>query len=320
MITPLLPHLPALHDTLAQHLSWLSHDFITHNATFLQASRQQHATLLTREIAVEDDLRVLHEGDEGEIALFAEVLRWDSAFFGYPIARLHGAFFTQSPISPHDGNLEPALKAFVAYARQQGVRYLIASVFPEDLALIRAMSASGFTLIETRATYHRSLIDYAYPERFAVRPATPHDVDLLAKTAVSMVNPYDRFHADPFISEQEVARLMTEWVTNSVLNGFADITLVPDVHSPKALSTVKYHRDQWQAWGVALSQLVLGAVSPEFKGWYSKLTSEICYHLQGIGAEHIFIVTQNTNRAAIHSWEKLGFRYGRGEHIFRIIL
>jgi len=30
--------------------------------------------------------------------------------------------------------------------------------------------------------------------------------------------------------------------------------------------------------------------------------------------------TQITNKAVIRVWEKLGFLYGKGEHIFRILL
>jgi dTDP-4-amino-4,6-dideoxy-D-galactose acyltransferase len=113
---------------------------------------------------------------------------------------------------------------------------------------------------------------------------------------------------------------MERWVEASVVGGFADATIVPDVDAPEAFCTAKYHREHWAGWGCKLSQPVLSAVAPRHKGWYVKLISELDEHLRSVGAEHSFLITQITNNAVIRSWEKLGYGFGKGEHIFRKLL
>jgi len=102
--------------------------------------------------------------------------------------------------------------------------------------------------------------------------------------------------------------------------GFADATIVPDIDVPEAFCTIKYHRQSWAAWGLKLSQPVLSAVAPRHKGWYFKILSEVNEHLREIGAEHSYLATQVANNAVIRSWEKLGYQFGRGEHVFRKLL
>jgi ribosomal protein S18 acetylase RimI-like enzyme len=303
---------------LNAHLPFSPRDFVRRPASFVRADRADYVEQLTRDIDPADDLRFVYPGADAEIAVFAQRLPWDSRFFGYEVARLDGIY----PLAPYDftRDYSAAVAHLLEQARARGVRYLFAPVMPEDLAAIRALGAHRFQLIETRAVYHRSLADYSYPERYAVRLATAEDIPSLAVTARTMANAYDRFHADPYIQSTDADRMMEKWVEASILEGFADGVLVPDVANPKAFCTVKYHRDKWDKWGFRLGQPVFSAVAPEFQGWYIKIISELNYHLREIGAEHCYLITQVTNRAVLRVWEKLGFGYGRGELIFRIVL
>lgn len=317
-LTTLRPELDTLREFFTPRLPWTPHDFIFKSAQFMAADRAMQVEHFTRPISEENDLRTLYHDGDLSLALFAERLPWDSAFFGYDVARLHAVLPVDEPVARPMADYTPALKALVNAAQARGIKYLFASAYPEDLALIRGLCDAGFTLIETRATYHRSLTDYAYPERYAARPAVPADVPTLAEAARSMVNIYDRFHADPFIHPTDADRLMVRWVEASINEGFADVTIVPDAPNPAAFCTVKLHRDKWERWGLKLAQPVFSAVAPPFQGWYIKIISEINYYLKEAGAEHCYLITQATNRAVVRSWEKLGFSYGRGEHIFRI--
>jgi dTDP-4-amino-4,6-dideoxy-D-galactose acyltransferase len=306
---------------LAEHLPYAPHDFIFKSQHFLQADRSLRAEHLMRALPPEHDLRFVYDdAQEGEIGVFAEILPWDTAFFGYGIARLDAIQPLSLPaVRPH-ADLSASVRHLLTLAKDRGVRYLFAPVFPEDLSAIRALSANGFTLIETRVTYHRSLTDYQFAKRFPMRAATAEDIPSLGHIAATVSNQYDRFHADPFITPASADRLMHKWIEASVSEGFADIVLVPDTPQPGAFLTIKYHRDKWERWGLNLAQPILSAVSPEFQGTYLKLISEGNYHLQSIGASHCVLVTQITNRAVIRTWEKLGFSYGRSEHIFRVLL
>ena len=286
----------------------------------VEADRELQVQKLTASEGPDVDLCFIHTPRPGlETAVVARTLAWDSNFFGYTVARLDGVFPLHGQQASVDDH-RSAVTALLDRARAAGVTYLFAIVDPRDTGLLQALGELGFPTIETRVYYHRELDDYEYRKRFAVRAATPSDVPLLSAAARDTVNPFDRFHADPFVTRAQADRMMATWVEASIVSGFADITLVPDVEEPRAFCTVKYHRDKWDRWGLAVAQPVFSAVAPEFKGWYPKLISEVSYHLRAQGARHAFMTTQSTNSAVISTWESLGYRYGRSEHILRKVL
>ena len=260
----------------------------------------------------ERDLGVIEAG----YYVAAECLAWDSKFFGYEVARVNGIFQLDADAKAPSH----ALKQMLDRARDLSVRYLMAQVDARDLGSMRALTTLGFQLIETRVNYHRSLLDFTPQERYPTRLATEDDADALAHTAATRINPYDRFHADPFILPEQAYRMMRKWVENSVLHGFADATVVPDVAHPSAFCTAKLHRALWTTWKVKLSQPVFSAVSADFKGWYRKIVSEVSLYLRDEGAEHAYMTTQVTNNAVIRSWEHLGYRFGKCTHVLRILL
>lgn len=318
-LVPLRDEIDLVRNSLTDYLPWSPHDFIRKPVSFSASDKELYVESLTREIEEANDLRFIFRTRSLELALLAERLPWDSDFFGYEVARINAIFPIASEYSAV-ADYGEAIRVFIAKLKERGVRYVFMPVWPEDLATVRGVCVNGFVLIETRAYYHRSLKNYAYPQRFATRLATSADIPILGRAAQMMVNPYDRFHADPFIKKDDANRLMHKWIEASINEGFADVTLVPDAPAPTAFCTVKYHSDKWERWGLKLGQPVFSAVSPEFQGWYMRIISECNYHLAEIGAEYCFLVTQSTNRAVVRSWEKLGFSYGRSEHIFRLVL
>lgn len=269
-----------------------------------------------------DDLRFRFTRSDGiERWVLMERLTWDSEFFGRGMARLNAVIDPGTPATLRSDVTAStqAVQSALAEARARGIDYVFCPVSPNDLPSIRVLSGCGFELIETRCHYQRSLTT-SPTQRYAARIATPDDIPSLAHAARTMVNPYDRFHADPAVSEANANRLMEQWVEASITGGFADVTIVPDCDQPEAFCTAKYHREHWAGWGIKLSQPILSAVAPRHKGWYVKIISELDEHLRSIGAEHSFLVTQITNKAVIRSWEKLGYGFGKGEHIFRKLL
>jgi dTDP-4-amino-4,6-dideoxy-D-galactose acyltransferase len=283
----------------------------------VEADRAMLVDRLTQPLPPDADLRFVHEAGGTDVAVFARKLAWDSGFFGYGVARLDGIFSLTSGAAPVD--YHSAVTALIDLAAARDVTYLFAAVDARDLATLRALGDAGFALIETRLYYHRDLEHFAHDQRYAVRIATPEDVPLLSAAARDTINAYDRFHADPFITRTQADDMMCRWVEASVCEGFADVTFVPDAPQPKAFCTVRYHKDKWERWGLRLAQPVFSAVAPEFKGWYRKLISEITCHLIEQGAQHAFMTTQSTNSAVVWTWESLGYRYGKAEHILRKI-
>lgn len=272
------------------------------------------------DLAPEDDLRFAHGSGDQERWVLMERLAWDSRFFGRGMARLNEVLAArEAPATAAGTTAVPAIQAALDEARARGIDYVLATVDPRNLAMMRNMAATGFELIETRCHYHMPLAGPP-PVRYATRLAREDDVPSLARAARETVNHFDRFHADPAIEPADADRLMERWVEASVLEGFADATVVPAVEAPQAFCTAKYHREHWDGWKLRLAQPVLSAVAPVHRGWYVKIISELNEHLRSIGAEHSHLITQITNNAVIHCWEKLGYRFGKGEHVFRCLL
>lgn len=247
-----------------------------------------------------------------------EKLSWDSDFFGRRMARLN-AFVrpgVRAGLREESRSGIRALALVLDEVRRSGVDYILAPASPVDLYAIRVLAANGFDLIETRCHYHRALAT-STECRYGTRLAKPEDVPSLAQAASKMSNPFDRFHADISILEADADRMMERWVEASILGDFADVTVVPDEEAPEAFCTAKYHREHWSGWNLRLAQPVLSAVSERHRGWYVRIIADLDAHLRSIGAEHSFVITQITNNAVIRSWEKLGYQFGKGEHIFR---
>lgn len=273
---------------------------------------------LTRPIAPEYDLTFAAELDEvGPTAVFAEVLPWDTDFFGFKVARLNAMIPLSAPTYQVIPDMGIAVDKLIGLCKNRGVQYLFAPVDARDVAVARALTRRGFEIIESRLYGHRELIDFDPIDRYDVRLAMENDVEALSDVAESVVNPYDRFHADPVMAGEPANRIMREWVRASICDGFADGTMVPNVANPGAFLTIKDHQARWERWGKAIGQAPFGAVHQSFRGWYIKLISEICIYLREDGAEHFYMVSQATNNAVVRCWEKLGLRYGKNELIFR---
>ncbi len=313
---------PLPEDVATQVLSRLTfspHDFVP--GLSLPGDRQLYVAQATRTISSAHDLRFAFELPCGTtIAVLAEILPWDSEFFGVTTARLHGFHWLDGPAPTVSTDYRAAAAALCERARSAGVRYLLAQPDARESAVARGLGESGFALIETRLFYHRNLADFEWSDRHATRAAVASDVQGLGDVARKMVNPFDRFHVDPALDPKKVDELMRVWVENSILGGFADYTIVNDDPQPRAFCTAKFHRNAWPVWEKKLAQPVLSAVSPDLKGWYRRIIVELSYHLRDQGAEHAYMVTQATNKAVVHVWESLGYRFGRCENVFRRLL
>jgi dTDP-4-amino-4,6-dideoxy-D-galactose acyltransferase len=304
---------------LAKNIPWSPLDFI--KGISEEGDKSIFVDRITSELDQSNDLRFIYRlDDRDELAIFAEKLPWDSEFFGYGVGKINGIFPLSDPYYRPYADYTRGIDALIKLSKEKGIKYLFANVDSRDLALIQSMGKLGFSLIETRLAYQRDIRNYEYKERFPVRIAKEEDIESLGSAAITMVNMYDRFHSDPFISKKDADRLMYKWVEASIKEGFADITMVPDFKKPTAFVTVKFHKNNWGKWGIKIVQPILSAVGNEYKGWYRKIISEINYYSSGLGVEHCYVTTQVTNYGVLWVWETLGFHFGRCEHVFRIIL
>jgi len=239
-----------------------------------------------------------------------EFLTWDSEFFKMPTYKLNFILFDNK-------NYQNLLKAILVF-KEKIIKdnYIFIEIPSEDIYVIQALNESLFRLVETRMTYYLDLKKFEN-DRYNVREAVFDDIPNLKKVSSEMVNPFDRFHADVFF-DQAIADSFLGVFAQESIKGFADYVMVPnekDILSDSFL-TAKYYKNWWKEIDIKVSKMVLSAVSSKTnKGWYIKLISEMAYHLKEQGAEYALMHPASTNKAVIHSYEKLGCKLGKVTHI-----
>lgn len=239
-------------------------------------------------------------------------LPWDTDYFNINTYKLSYVLYSDTDF----GRLSEAVKKFKEQFFKPG-DYCFIEIPSEDILLIQALNLAGFRLVETRVTYYRGDLDKFNFERYAVRRATEADSANLMRVAREMRNDYDRFHADTIFRQQLADDFLSVYIQQS-LKGFADVVLTPNEPGLPSDSflTARYLKNTWEKYGINISKMVLSAVSSETnRGWYKKLISEMTYHLRDEGASYIFMNTQSTNRAVLHTWQSLGYNLGGTTHI-----
>ena len=251
--------------------------------------------------------------DQQEHLFIIRYLKWDSDYFKVPTFKIEAVLYGHSDFEV----LSEAFRMFHKDFFSGDSKYCFAELPSEDIVLLQAFGEVRFKLIETRATYYMSsLKDFNQP-RFKTRKGALEDIPNLKRVAREMRNDYDRMHADQAFDSRMADEYLATYIEES-LKGFSDVTMVPDEtdSSPDAFLTADYQKDQWESLGTKFSKMVLSAVcSKKCRGWYRKLISEMTYHLRDEGAECIFMHPSTSNRSVIHTYETLGYKFGRSSHI-----
>lgn len=262
---------------------------------------------------VDETVQTLQIDVLGEQHFFiVKFLKWDSDYFNLPTYKLLYVLYAHKDYKI----LKSATKIFVQDFFKKKGKYCFSEIPSEDIFTIQALNESGFKLVENRLTYYLDLKKYSY-ERYDVRSAVLEDIPNLKRVAREMRNDYDRFHAETVFDLSKADEFLATYIEESV-KGFSDFAMVPSTTGvpSDAFLTANYLFNDWDAIGEKVSKMVLSSVSSETcKGWYLKLISEMAYHLKSIGAEYAFMHPATTNRAVIHTYEKLGCKYGKCVHI-----
>lgn len=239
-------------------------------------------------------------------------LKWDSNYFEIPTYKLIAVLYDNCSHK----ELVQAVKKFIRIFFTGTLKYCFSEIPSEDIWTIQALNENGFKLVETRLTYFLDLLHFSN-ERYNTRQANIEDIENLKRVAREMRNIYDRFHSDPIFELSKADEFLSTYIEESI-KGFANYVMVPNQQgvSPDAFLTANYLKSEWDLIGQNISKMVLSAVSSETcKGWYIKLISEMAYHLKTMGSHYAFMHPATTNRAVIHSYEKLGCKYGKCIHV-----
>jgi dTDP-4-amino-4,6-dideoxy-D-galactose acyltransferase len=237
-------------------------------------------------------------------------LIWDSRYFNFNVNRIELILFKHNELKV----LNIALKRFIKEYIRPG-EYFFINIPCEEIVLIQAISFTDFKLVETRLNYYLSNIQNYQAQRYRVRKANEGDIQLLKKIAMRMRNKHDRVHADPSFSMEDADSYLGTFIEESI-KGFADMVIIPDIVGVEPFGFLAANKPQ-KVMGLNIARLVLAAVDNSFyKGWLFNLLSEVIYELKNNSTDYLTTITQASNRPAIHTWEKAGFKLGFTTHIY----
>ena len=227
-----------------------------------------------------------------------ELLQWDSEFFGFRIARVHGDTLT----------LEKAARVedWCRRNRIQGLYFLSRS---DDPATIRAAEEHGFRLMDIRLTFELALDGQpkpmCAPRTDSARIRVSRPADLPALRALAGVSHRDsRFFADPHFSPVQAEDLYSAWITLDC-QGRAAIVFVAVLPNDVAVGYISCYLDPRSQEG---SIGLIGVNAPvRGRGIGQSLVDAALHWFREQGVKIVTVVTQGRNRAAQRLYQKRGF-------------
>ena len=243
-----------------------------------------------------------------------QYLPWDTQFFGAATYRLFTGLFGRGASTLALGHAAAELRHQLA---QRGSYYAFSVVPAEDVALLQALTAGGWQLIETRLNFHRPTAEPLLVTEAAVRLARPEEATHIGEVSAAARNVYDRFHADPWFGDARADAMLARYAEAAVAGTYADAVLVPDepglpVDSFLAIGDTA---PDPAAPGSGASRVLLTAVGPLNRGWHQKLVAATVHRAAVLSLPQVLMTTQATNRAVFRTCEKLGFRLGSTTHV-----
>ena len=181
-----------------------------------------------------------------------------------------------------------------------GVRLVTCRRPESDRAMLLALQAGGFRVIECLLTLARPL-DGAVPAMPAgVSLAKPEDAEGCARVGGGAFR-YDRFHADPTIDHGRADALKAAWAGNAV-RGRADAVFVTRAGGAiTGFSACLLRGD------IAVIDLIGVAPAHQAQGLGRALTEAALAHYAG-RAKRMLVGTQSCNYASLALYQRAGFR------------
>ena len=232
-----------------------------------------------------------------EAAEVCELLTWDTAFWGFPIARVRGQKLADSSQAAVD-----------AWCVERGVRCLYVLTRADDAASVATAEACGYHLVDVRITLDRRLREgehfgHSDDGGVAVRAARPSDVAPLEAIARE-IHRDTRFYYDHRFPRTDCDRLYGTWIRQSC-EGYADRVLVGDAgHGP--IGYVTCHQD-----GVAEGRIgLLGVEAPASGRGVGRALVRAALHwfFDERRLKIVSVVTQARNVGAQRLYQGCGFR------------
>jgi dTDP-4-amino-4,6-dideoxy-D-galactose acyltransferase len=219
-----------------------------------------------------------------------EVLDWDSAFFGFRIARLREARLTALTVTD---SLE--------WAYREKIRCLYFLTACHAYETMDLAGANGFRIADVRVTLARELkTDPGSTE--SVRAFDESDLPAI-QTIAAGSHRDSRFYNDPGFPEERCEQLYRTWIERSC-HGYADKVLVAEYQQrPAGYVSCHLHSD-----GTAAIGLLAVADWARGIGLGGQLVTGALHFFARAGSKRVTVVTQGRNCAAQRLYQNCGFR------------
>ncbi|WP_420128638.1 GNAT family N-acetyltransferase [Longimicrobium sp.] len=268
-----------------------------------------------------DAFRATASGAAGEVLLAGDAetgalggwmpLAWDSEVLGVPAGRCI------SPAWWGTGDADAALSAVAAQAARRadaaGIDLLFLRCDARDATLPRLLAGEGFWLADTLVTFALPLDGTAVDGE--IEHARAEDVPALRTIARAFRTGH--FHADPRIGRERADALYVRWVENS-LAGRADAFLVVRGAEGVPLGFITCRLIAGPAGSAPQGVIELVAVDPRAQGQRvgHRLVAASLRWFARAGAASVEVGTQVDNLAAVHLYQRAGFRAAAFSHTF----
>jgi len=199
------------------------------------------------------------------------------------------------------GEPSPAqIASLLAALGGEGVRLVTCRRPESDRAILLALQAGGFRVIECLLTLARPL-DGAVPDMPAqVSLAKPADAEGCARVGGAVFR-YDRFHADPAIDRGRADALKAAWARNAA-RGRADAVFVT-----RADGAITGFNACLLRGDTAIIDLIGVAPGHQAQGLGRALIEAALAHYAG-RAKRMLVGTQSCNYASLALYQRAGFR------------
>ncbi len=220
------------------------------------------------------------------------VLPWDSAFFGFGVARVCGEALDAARAAAVD-----------AWCRREKVRCVYFLARSDDAGTSRCAEERGFALVDVRVDFERKLEGVADLAHAGTRVRVAAAADLPALEKIARASFTDsRFYADGHFPRTQCDDLYARWVRESY-RGFADAMLVAEVSGvPAGFVTCKM-----EAAAVGRIGLVGVDAQQRGQGLGQVMCHAACAWFAGRGAAWVRVATQGRNIASQRMYQRCGF-------------
>jgi dTDP-4-amino-4,6-dideoxy-D-galactose acyltransferase len=226
----------------------------------------------------------------------AQLLDWDSQFFGWRIARVSGSRLTEETVAD-----------VLAWCADNAVDCLYLLADPSCPLTPRVASRHAFNLVDVRVTLSRGTPAPAVGTEAArsllrVRPSQESDIPALCELAQSSFRD-SRFYFDGHFDHARCDLLFRTWIERSC-RGWAETVLVGVVDGRLAGFVTCHLND------VSTGRIGLVGVAPEHRGSGvgRHLVARATAWFESRGCPRIEVVTQGRNVAAQRLYQVCGFR------------